>query len=100
MNCAVCRKRLTEQLEQESPVVLQRMAGREGLSVAAVLKQLNPLCRLCRMVFQQACEMHPAVPTTEVEQRLSMVIAQVLQSRAPVVRQAQESIPPGHSVPR
>jgi hypothetical protein len=56
VNCSVCRKRLTQQLEHESEVVLQRIALGKGLHPADVLNRLNPLCRLCRMIFQQACE--------------------------------------------
>jgi hypothetical protein len=56
MECTVCRKRLTQQLEHESEVVLQRIALGKGLHPADVLKHLNPLCRLCRMLFQQACD--------------------------------------------
>jgi hypothetical protein len=55
-NCTVCRKRLTQQLEHESEVVLQRIALGKGLHPADVLQGLNPLCRLCRMIFQRACE--------------------------------------------
>ena len=55
-NCSVCRKRLTQQLEHESEVVLQRIALGKGLHPADILSRLNPLCRLCRMIFQQACE--------------------------------------------
>lgn len=55
-NCTVCRKRLTQQLEHESEVVLQRIALGKGMHPADVLQRLNPLCRLCRMIFQQACE--------------------------------------------
>ena len=56
VNCSVCRKRLTQQLEHESEVVLQRIALGKGLHPADILGRLNPLCRLCRMIFQQACE--------------------------------------------
>lgn len=59
-NCSVCRKRLTQQLEHESEVVLQRIALGKGLHPADVLQRLNPLCRLCRMVFQQVCETDPS----------------------------------------
>jgi hypothetical protein len=56
VNCTVCRKRLTQQLEHESEVVLQRIALGKGLHPADILNRLNPLCRLCRMIFQQAVE--------------------------------------------
>jgi hypothetical protein len=56
MSCTICRKRLTQQLEHESEVVLQRIAVGKGLHPADVLKRLHPLCRLCRMIFQQVCE--------------------------------------------
>lgn len=60
MSCTICRKRLTQQLEHESEVVLQRIAVGKGLHPGDVLKRLHPLCRLCRMIFQQVCEPEPS----------------------------------------
>lgn len=65
MNCTICRKRLTEQLEHESEVVLQRIALGKGLHPADVVARLHPLCRLCRMIFQQACEAETAASDSQ-----------------------------------
>lgn len=78
MSCTVCRKRLTQQLEHESEVVLQRIALGKGLHPADILKRLNPLCRLCRMTFQQACEAETSgdlqlTKTAEYEQIASLL---------------------------
>jgi hypothetical protein len=90
MQCTVCRKRFTAAIEHESQVVLQRMAAREGFNSAEVLHRLNPLCRLCRLVFQQACEAQAAEPA-DPAQRLAAVLDQVMQTKtgatAQVLRQ-------------
>jgi hypothetical protein len=81
MPCTVCGKRRTEQFEHESKVVLQRMSLREGFQPIEVLDRLDPLCRLCRLVFQQACAAHHSDPA-EAGQRLLAIQDHMMQTRA------------------